>query len=176
MRKITKIGMQYNRLTVIGKAQGKKDSKGGTRPWWKVRCDCGLTLEAAQCELRNGNTNCCKFCTNLKSSGSAHYRFRYGQNEGFGKTVNNIIEKCKPGSGNETYDRDDRRVWKEWIKHPEAFKEYLQKLWEEQTGTSSLAQYGTGGNLLSVDRIDNLVGYFPDNLRFATAREQNLNR
>ena len=146
-------GQKFGRLTVIERAENAKDGKVR----WLCQCECGNEVVVSSDHLRRGNT---KSCGCLR-----------GQNHGMSKTKiykkwKNIKKRCFNLNCKRYFDYGGRGItmFAEWINDFQKFYEYVSKL----------PHYGEDG--YSLDRIDNNGNYEPNNLRFATTKEQSLNQ
>lgn len=148
--------MRFERLVVIGRADGKRSSK------WHCRCDCGNEVDVYKDNLLRGRTKSCG-CYHKDEAKQRHTT--HGKS---GTKLHGVwwgmIQRCY-------YDKHIDYRWyssrgitvcDEWRKNFQAFYD-----WAIQNG------YGDG---LSIDRIDNDLGYSPDNCRFISAKEQAQNR
>ena len=162
-------GRIFGRLTVL-QCAGKNGSGGIL---WQCECSCGATKIVSRGHLRSGNIASCgclrreeAALRRAERTGSKNENFRHGQ--------------CVGGPSKLYY------IWKELIRrctdpnHPQ-FKEYggrgidVDPKWVRDIN-AFLADIGPrprGG--YSVDRIDNARGYWPGNVRWATASQQNNN-
>lgn len=145
-------GEKFGRLTVIGFAYVNKYGCSV----WKCRCDCGTELEAIGYKLRNGHTTSCG-CS----------RKHHGKS---GTKLHNVWANMKYRCNNENmpyykdYGGRGIKVCDEWQNSFQAFYDYVSKL----------PHFGEEG--YSLDRINNDGNYEPNNVRWATQKEQNTNR
>ena len=142
------IGSKYNRLTVIGEAG--RDKHG--RAKWLCLCDCGTETTAVGNCLRSGHKRSCG-CYRIKHGLEKHPL--YG-------TWSNMKQRCyNPNTPRYAhYGGRGITVCNEWR---DSFPQFLSDMGERPEGTS-------------LDRIDVNGDYTPDNCRWATKIEQNLNR
>lgn len=152
------IGKRFGRLTVIDLDHvGEKNHS----TWWRCLCDCGNETVVYRGSLTSGD---------IVSCGCYRYEHRseYGRTHGLSKhplyiVWSGMIRRCtNPNAAN--YGRYGSRgidVCEEWRENFEFFYN-----WAMMSG------YKKG---LTLDRIDNDLGYFPDNCRWVDRKTQQNN-
>lgn len=149
-------GRTFGRLTVVERVQ----TDNNKHPKWLCVCSCGNTVEVQAGSLKNGRTTSCgcyrkgQFVkSNTKHSLSKHPLY---------KVWEHIVSRCY-NPRNMYYKYYGGRgitVCDEWREHPESFIEWAIKKGYEKG--------------LQTDRIDNNLGYSPNNCRFVE-RHVNMN-
>lgn len=151
---------KFGELTAIRFDHRDNRVKGGQH-YWLFRCDCGNEVVLRKNSVTSGNTKRCSCCSAKRSAerntihggvGTRLYREWAG-----------IIQRCT--NPNDTswnrYGAKGIAVCEDW-KHFEPFKE-----WALSHGYT---------DDLTIDRIDVSKGYFPNNCRWVSVREQNNNQ
>ena len=166
MRKtINLVGNRYGMLTVI-EQRGSTTSKNAI---WFCRCDCGGFALVAAGDLRRdrkdrkggGGT---KSCGCLRKTEPAKSNKRHGM---FGTRIYNtwsgMRNRCENSSHRSARNYHDRgiSVCEEWLKFDAFYS------WAMNNGYN---------DSLTIDRIDNDLGYNPENCRFVTMFEQQSNK
>ncbi len=150
-------GNRYGRLVVIKRDTSIKSKN----PKWICKCDCGKNISVSSCSLKSGKT---KSCGCLKKEG------KKGVNKTHGMSKTHIYQewlsmrkRCKESSPDaKTYYERGIKVCDEWQTSFEAFYNWsIQNNYNES---------------LSLDRIDNDLGYFPDNCRWIDIKLQQGNK
>ena len=135
-------------------------SKDGHIKWICV-CECGDVSEYIASRVRTNRVNQCKNCA-TKESAKKITKHGMRQTKEY-KTWAAIKVRCNATTNKDfvKYGAKGIYVCKEWIDSFEAFFEHI--------GVAPTKYH-------SIDRIDNLKGYEPNNVRWATKAEQQRNK
>ena len=134
--------------------------------YYICKCDCGTKKRVSGYHLRNKRTLCCSDCRNKKlreQTGSLNSSFKHG-----------FAKKNKPSSTYKIWVGILTRCYNSKVK---IYKYYggrgitLCDEWRDFTNFHT--DMGDRPEGLQLDRIDNSKGYFKDNCRWVTARENN---
>jgi hypothetical protein len=129
--------------------------------FWKCRCDCGKESIVRAGSLPTGRS---KSCGCYKNEVAANLKRTHGwSGERLFAIWKQMKRRCCDQKAKD-FSRYGARgiiVCNEWANNYEAFKE-----WAFQNGY---------GESLSIDRIDNNKGYFPENCRWETPKGQSRN-
>jgi len=150
-----KCGERFGRLVAI-----KKSEKCG---YWICRCSCGKETETYRSDLKRGRSLSCG-C--LRKENSIRSRAKHGHciNNHETKTFkcwSSMLYRCR-NKNSESYKYYGGRgisVCNRW----NAFENFLSDVGEAPIGKS-------------IDRINNNGNYEPNNVRWATTKEQNCNK
>lgn len=149
-------GQKFGRWTVLSRAH----TAPGKQAKWSCRCDCGGEADVAAATLKNGTSKSCgcltreaiiRRSTTHGQSGSPTYL-----------TWQGMIARCTNPShvGYQRYAKKGITVCERWLT---SFENFIADMGEKPKGRS-------------IDRIDNDKGYYPENCRWATAKQQCRNQ
>jgi hypothetical protein len=156
-------GDVYGQLTAISNT-GQKNKNGSYV--WNFQCSCGNTLQREIGNIRfRRDSASCEVCEKAKiSSCKTLHGGSIGKNKVY-KAWCKIKERCfnENDPNYSTYGGAGITLYDGWVKDFAAFKEYI-------------GDPPKDGKHYSVDRVDNNLGYFPDNIRWATDSQQARNK
>lgn len=147
MKKIDMAGKRFGHLTVM-----KEAYRINKRIYWLCLCDCGKEKAIDGRHLRDGNTTSCGCMQRCYGHGKTETRLYH--------IWCTMKARCLRETSNK-YSRYGGRgitICDEWKNNFNAFYE-----WAKQNGYE---------DDLSIDRINNDKGYYPENCRWATPEEQ----
>lgn len=151
MKKIEMAGKKFSRLTVVLEA-GKDKSDNVV---WDCQCDCGNSVTARGDSLRSGNT---KSCGCIKSEiHTTHGMWKTPEYESW----RGMIQRCS-NTKNVNYDYYGGRgitVCARWLK----FENFFEDM-------------GKRPECLTIERMNNELGYFKENCKWASRTEQCVNQ
>ena len=155
-------GRRFGRLLVLDRSDKTLDNHNVC---WKCRCDCGkITIVPASTLLRSGGTRSCG-CLMVEAVKKVNTRWNKIEKK-LVHVRRHMLYRCY-SKACEFYNNYGGRgidVCKEWRDSPEEFIS-----WSLKNGF----ELGKG---LTLDRIDNDKGYYPDNCRWVSAYVQSNNR
>lgn len=152
-------GETFGRLTAIGPIGRTPEG----RILWHCQCECGKTTTAQVGYLTNGGVQSCG-CLGRERLGLSRKTHGLKKHPLY-MTWANMINRCTNPNhpGYLSYGGRGISVCQEWMCDFKAFYNYA----------TSLPDYGVPNR--SLDRIDNSLGYLPDNLKWSTRSEQGRN-
>ena len=151
---IDRTGCRFGLLTVLGRGPNQ-----GKRTVWICQCDCGNRREVRSCSLTSGNTRSCG-CLSAAVAGRLNTIHGMCKRYPAEHRAWMLIKQRTLNPNNPNYPRYGGAgisICEQWASSFTAFFEHI--------GPRPSADH-------SVDRIDNSKGYFPGNVRWATAAEQ----
>lgn len=146
---------RFSKLLVLRKKGRNKEG----RPLWLCRCDCGNLTKAISGSLKSGNTQSCGCLQpDIMRRNSKHGKW----GTSIYRAWNNMKSRCLNRNNPKyiDYGARDIKVCKRWLT---SFKNFYKDMGEKPKG-------------LTLDRINNNKGYYPENCRWTTYSEQALNR
>jgi hypothetical protein len=127
---------------------------------WVCQCDCGDIDEYVATRVRNKKVNHCKKCVH-KNNGLQ--KLKHGmKNTSTYSSWTSMKDRClnKKSKDFPSYGAKGITVCQEWI---DSFEAFYVDMGEKPKG-------------MSIDRINNNLGYFKENCRWATHSEQQKNK
>lgn len=159
------IGQKFGRLTVIGFEKKKEPSRGWN---WLCKCECGKVKTISPQHIKSGRTRSCG-CFHDERCRERARKFEYG--------VMDYPRLCR------IYRSMKRRCFDE--REPR-YKDYggrgikVCKEWtDEDCGFDNFARWSFSNGYteeLTLDRIDVNGNYCPENCRWITYKDQNVNK
>ena len=147
-------GQRFGKLVVLYRVENTIHNE----VQWLCQCDCGNTTIVTSGHLRSGGTKSCgcSWYRKPKYDGEGSYDSLY-------PTWRGMINRCNNpnSSGYMNYGGRGITVCDDWLD----FNNF--KHWADETKTDQT---------LTLDRLNNDLGYSPDNCHWATAKEQNSNK
>ena len=151
-------GMKIGRLTVISRAENTNQNKAQ----WLCKCDCGNEVIVSRRHLKDFSTvSCGCYRSKLAKENNSTHKMKGTR---LYRIWSGIKDRCC-NHNSKYWDRYGARgitVCDEW---KNSFEQFCQ--WSLDNGYR---------DNLTLDRIDNNKGYFADNCRWATYKEQENNR
>ena len=147
------VGHVFGKLTVISFAGFNNHGRSKQT----CLCECGQTIDIDTCSLVTGNSTSCG--CNLVILHTTHGLSHLVEYSNY----TNMINRCK---NNENYIKRGITVCERWADPKTGFIDFLIDVGHKPETP----------NRLSIDRINNNLGYFKENCRWATEVEQQNNK
>ena len=156
------IGQKFSRLTVVAYAPDYISPRG--KHWTNCicRCDCGAMHTARACSLKSGAVKSCG-CLNREKAGSNLRKHGLSHSDPLYAVWKGMRERCT------------NPKQKHWLRYGGRGISVCEE-WNDFSAFRSWALANGWRPRLTIDRIDNDLGYSPDNCRVVTFKENNDHR
>jgi hypothetical protein len=147
---VSLIGLKFNRLLVVDKVKALSKASA----YWQCLCDCGEITVVAGCKLKTGAT---KSCGCYRKTVFTNYKHGQANKTKTYKTWKLMRSRCytKTADNYKWYGGEGITVCERWSD----YTNFLNDMGERPIGKT-------------IDRIDTKQGYFKENCRWATPKEQ----
>jgi len=145
---------QYGKLTILSELEALRLPSGQVNRVFECLCECDNITKVRWLHLKRGRITSCGCIQKTKKGLS---------NSVYGRLLNSMVTRCKENyTEKHIYFDKGIKVCDEWLNDIELFVEFCKN-----------NGYKKG---LHIDRIDNSKGYYPNNCRFVTPKENCNNR
>lgn len=163
MKIIDLTGQKFGKLTVVRRVEDKIQPSGQRKTAWLCRCECGGETIVTSTNLKNTSTQSCG-CLQKQIQANNKSRTTHGMSyTRLYRIWNGMRQRCDnpKAVSYKYYGGEGKAVCEEW----NTFATFRD--WALRNG------YQDG---LTIDRIDGMKGYTPDNCRWVNRKTQQNNR
>jgi hypothetical protein len=160
-KKRIEVGVRFGRLVIVSLSRVRERPSGVRVNVWLCACDCGNHTDVFAGNLTNGIT---KSCGCLQKQGASQRKLKHGKTHTSEYQIwQGMVARChrRSHASYSLYGGRGIKVCEEW-RH--SFESFLMDM-----GTRPSTHH-------SIDRIDNDGGYCKSNCRWATCKQQSLNK
>jgi hypothetical protein len=157
------IGQKFGRLLVIGLSGKNRHGQY----LWSCKCNCGNIKTIIGNSLLVGRTQSCGCLFKEIKNATKHGHSRVGKESITHRSWTNMLNRCNNPNYKRHQDYGGRgiTVCDRWnIKMGGSFQNFLEDMGERP------------GKEYSIDRINNSEGYYKENCKWSTMKEQSNNR
>lgn len=152
VRTLDRAGKKYGYWTAVSFYDRKN-----TQTRWLCRCVCGVEKVVIAQSLANGSSKSCG-CKQGMLSGDKNRKHGMAGTRTY-KSWHSMHQRCQGKGGHEYYVNNGIIVCERW----NSFENFVEDMGERPTG-------------MTLDRIDGTRGYYKENCRWATHKQQMNNR
>jgi len=153
MRDLVDFNIKYGRFTILEEVESKRLPSGQVNRFFKCECSCGNIKDVRWVHLKRNKISSCG-CIVKTRNGLG--------NSLICKVWRQMISRTTNKDKTTNYYKKNIQTCDEWINSFDSFYEW-----------SNINGYKKG---LQIDRIDNSLGYFPENCRWVTPKVNCNNR